>query len=515
MVNQFSNFTGIQENKDTSVRYTLYILSDFQKNITDLQNVKKTPARVILLPLKAAGVNNLFIDSVWYETPSRKYRYAEELFVKIINHSNETYSNIPAKLFINDTLKAVAGFNIAQGSDEIITLSYTNNQTGIQQCRIEITDYPIVYDNTFYFSYSISPEMKVLAVNEKKPNLYISQLLKEDDYIRLYNTASGNINYSEFGKYHTIILNQLTELSSGFIRELIKYMQNGGSVILNPDLNEKPETYHPLFREMGISRFSEPDAQPVKLKYINYQSSIFSDAFAKKQENIDLPEILKHFRMVRAARGKEEVLLAAENNDIILAKYPSGQGDLYVFTASLDTRSGDFVKHPVFVPTIYNIILNSLPSPELFYHIGRNEVIEIDKKTAGDYEVFHITEPKTGFDLIPAQKSNPLKSSIQLIIENNINMAGNYLIKQEKHTIQGVSFNYQRRESVLEFLNKQELNELVQSYELKTWSMFDPQKKLTGTSIQQMSLGKQLWKWLVVLVLIFIGAEIALIRLLK
>lgn len=75
-----------------------YFLTDFQRGITDIQNLKTdTSLWTYFIPLIPNTANNLYIDSCWFETPSRKLNQEEELFVKIVNRSDQDYQNLPLK----------------------------------------------------------------------------------------------------------------------------------------------------------------------------------------------------------------------------------------------------------------------------------------------------------------------------------------------------------------------------------------------------------------------------------
>ena len=127
---------------------TLYILSDFQKNSTNFDAVKPdSSVWTYLFPFQAGKTNNLLIDSCWFETPGRKIGQAEKLYVRIKNLSEQAYQNIPIRLTINDSLKAIANINVAAREESVQELNYTNNSQGIQLCKIELDDYPIVFDN--------------------------------------------------------------------------------------------------------------------------------------------------------------------------------------------------------------------------------------------------------------------------------------------------------------------------------------------------------------------------------
>ncbi|MFH2141060.1 MAG: BatA domain-containing protein, partial [Bacteroidota bacterium] len=159
----------------------MFVLSDFQKVTSDLKNIKSdTIKNFFLIPSFPENTNNLFIDSVWFDSPVHNYNQTENINIKIVNNSKESYQNIPVNLFINDSLKMLGSLNIEGGSDKTLQLNYTNSKKGQINGRIEISDYPITYDNNFYFSYLIADKLNVLIINNNESNRYITALLKND-----------------------------------------------------------------------------------------------------------------------------------------------------------------------------------------------------------------------------------------------------------------------------------------------------------------------------------------------
>lgn len=79
-----------------------YVISDFQKSNFSLSNVTPdTALKVRLIPIQSNSRNNLFIDSCWFETPSRQLNKPEVLTVRVTNVSDVAVENAPIKLFLN------------------------------------------------------------------------------------------------------------------------------------------------------------------------------------------------------------------------------------------------------------------------------------------------------------------------------------------------------------------------------------------------------------------------------
>ena len=79
----------------------------------------------------------------------------------------------------------------------------------------------------------------------------------------------------------------------------------------------------------------------------------------------------------------------------------------------------------------------------------------------------------------------------------------------------GVSFNYDRNESRLDFLSIKEIEKEIKDKQLKNFTLIESGKKHLGLLIKEINQGVKLWKFFVILALIFLLGEVILIRLWK
>jgi len=507
-------------NKKTS--NTVFFLSDFQKTSTDLNTLTNdTTININLIPLASQPTNNLYIDSCWFETPNRSLNQPEKLFVKIVNKSDESYQNIPIKLIINDSIKALASFNIDKNASSVDTLTFTNTQTGLMRSKVEISDYPITYDNLYYFDYAIADSINLLQIvsekNFREAN-YFKSLFATDTYFHCAYQSEDAVRTSEFRGYHVIAIDRMKKLTSGLVQELVNYAANGGSVLVIPGLDCEIATYNQLFNVLKSNYYVKLDTQRTVIKTINYADRIYANVFKNTTENVDLPFIFKHFTLSNITQTNDQVLLTTQNNQAALSVTSYGKGKVYIFTFPFTDAATNFARHALFVPTLYNIALFSVVTPQIQYTIGVDEVLTITPGIANfdpnnsEKNIFHITYEPTNYDFIPQQSPDVSSGSIKLNLQGNVKQAGSYLVKSNGDTISSVAFNYNRKESDLSYYQPSEINEIIARNSLKNFSMVEAKSELITHELKQISRGTQYWKWFVMLTLLFIGAEIAILR---
>ncbi len=493
-----------------------YIISDFQKSISNIEEIKAdTNLSCFFIPVKPSQSNNLYIDSCWFSTPIRQINRPDELKLRIKNTSDEDYENIPVKLILNGQQKALASFSIAAQSETEVPLSFTLSETGLHLGELSITDYPVTYDDKFYFSFSVAKNISVLSINGKEESKPINSLFGSDPYFILDNQNEMSVNYASLSNYSLIIANEIQSISSGLAQELKRFAQAGGSVFIIPSQNSDINSYNELLLTLEAGSIIGKDSSVTKVSSINYQSEIFANVFEKKKENknLDLPVVSKHYIISKNTKTREEILLRLSNGESFLSKYISGNGNAYLLSVSLSDNFSNFSRHAIFVPTLYNIALYSQPNQPLFQTIGKEQSTEFANTNIAGESVYHITGLSNSFEIIPEQKIiGPLTS---IVFGNQLKEAGNYLLKAKTDTLFGLSFNYDRKESVLQYLSTTELENMADKAGSGNFSVVETNNKSLAITLTELNEGIKLWKWFVWLALAFIVSEVLLIRLLK
>jgi len=495
-----------------------FIISDFQKSISDFDKVKDdTTIKAILLPVPANQQSNLYIDSCWFESPVHQLNQPEKLIVRIKNISVNNLENIPVKLFLNNQQKTPSSFSIAPNESKDITLSFVIKETGIQQGRIEITDYPVTYDDKFYFSFDVAKNISVACITSS-PTLLpkekgesanaISSLFGKDSLFILHLQDENKIDYSSLATQQVIILSELKSISSGLAQELNRFVQNGGSIIIFPSTETDISSYQTFLSSLGTNFYLRKDTSNTKIDWVNFESEIFADVFEKKGENLDLPLVHTHYTQSHSNRTSEEILLKLKNGNPFFSKYTFKKGKIYLSAVPLNSEWSNLAKHAIFVPLMYKIAMNSQPSSDLFYTVGKDNSIDVKTKLTGE-NVFKI-KGENNFEIIPENKVIELQPTI--FVHDQIKNAGNYNLFAGNENVSGISFNYDRKESDLSRYSPEELIALYEKSNLGNFSLIDAGNKDISKVLADISHGKKLWKWCILFVLLFLAVETLLLR---
>jgi hypothetical protein len=509
----------LQESNGTS--HSAYLISDFQISTSQIPGIKPdTSVAYYFIPVKAEKVNNVYIDSVWFDSPVQQAGQAVKVKVRIKNSSDESLEKLPVKLTINSIQKGVASFSLSPRGETTVVLPYTNNEQGIQSGLLEITDYPVTWDDKFYFTYIIAPAIPVLCINGDKENSYLNTLFRNDTMFRFTNASEKQLDYSSFPQYPLIILNGIDEFSSGLIQEITRFIRQGGDVAIFPSEEIDPGNYKEFLTSMNLPFYSALDTSRQRISEVNTESQLFSDVFEKDNsgkvrlpDNADLPMVFRSYPLNRYSRSGQEDLMTLQNGQPFLDLVKVDKGKVYMFASPLDDKFTNFPRHAMFVPTLYRIALLSQPFIPLYFNIDADNAIPVTADSLKRKEVYKIHKVGSTYEIIPEMKVTGQEA--MMYPHNQIKEAGHYYVTADHSTLEGLAFNYNRIESDLRCLTPDELETGLKSAGIKYFAVFQGKKTPLTQQIHDLNQGTPLWKWFILLTLLFIAGEILLVRLIK
>ncbi|MFW5793648.1 MAG: BatA domain-containing protein [Bacteroidota bacterium] len=491
---------------------TAYIISDFQKNISDFENISTADSiRSLLVPLQSNFVENLYIDSVWTDSPLRLYNQQVELIVRIQNTSESAFENQAIRLFINNAQRGVANFDIDAESGVNVRLPFTVNSRDYITGHVEITDYPITFDDTFYFNFKVTSDINILCLNREKPNKFINALFRNDTLFNLRQMQVSAVDYSAFTNQGLIILNGVDEISSGLSAELSRFVKGGGNLIVFPSENIDYDSFSGFSSFLNISQYSGIDTSQTKVTSINEQHFVYKNVFDKIPENIDLPVADKHYIITKYRDSNADNLMLFQNGDPFLSSYPVENGLVFLSAVGLNDSFSNFQRHSIFVPTLYNIALQSDRGLPLYHIIGHEKPIIIRQQSVSADEILKIQGEN--FEVIP--QSRIVNNTRNLYTYGQIPEAGNFSLNIQEKLLDYLSFNYDRRESQTFFLSLADIKKSISDNQLDNFSVVDISDISIDRYVTQMQSGKQLWALFLILALFFLLTEVLLLRFLK
>ena len=486
-----------------------YLISDFQKSISNLADWKDSLLAVNLIPVQSDFQKNVSIDSVWFETPVPILNQNNKLLVRLVNHGDTEAEGIKISFDMDGQEKPVGVKSIPANSEVTDSINVALMSSGIKKAKVTILDYPIQFDDEYYITFEIPENIKILSLNENSTNPYLRALFNGISYFTLEDQFVNQVQYQKFNEYQLIILNDLAQISSGMGSELGKYIRNGGKVLVFPGQNADLNSFNAFTSANNAGQYQTKNESVNEVSSVNTNEFIFSDVFELNKSNLKLPVVQFYYSMGNAATA--EPILTFRNGVSFINKYKLESGQLYLCASPLNEEKNNLVKNAeIFVPMLYKMAIARNFPDKISYKIGQDKVIELENNNQPTAETIFKIKGETEF--IPGQKN--LGRKILLDVGNQIAKAGYYEAILDDKVVKNLAFNLNRKESDLTINTPSELNDMTKSNPVFNIIDKEAQNGLTKT-INQRDAGIPLWRYFIVAALLFLLFEILLIRFMK
>jgi len=492
--------------QQTGSEKSVFLISDFQTNMLPRVEMNADPSiSYRLVKLETAPQPNISIDSAWFVSPVHRSGESEKLVVRLRNNSDRKAENVPVKVMVDQQQKAIGSLMIPARSARQDTLSFSGLPAGWKRGSVSITDYPVTFDDRLFFSFYVRPSMPLLVINSGEQNPYVNAVYAAEPFFKVDNINLGSINYSSLSSYPLIILNGTGSVSEGVSQQLKMYVQNGGSLMVFPSATEDLSALKMLTQTLGTDMPEGIGTQPLKVNYVNYQHPLFRGVFEKIPGNADLPVAFKYVLYRRSGRATGSALLELPGRRPFLSQYTVGNGYVYLSAVALTEEAANLVRHSFFVPLMYQSAFLSLRDKALSSTVGKDSYIEINKITLPANQILKLRKEKV--EVIPDVRQTT--GGTRLFIADQIREAGQYDLLKGDSLIAVSSFNDDREESDLTYASEKDL---LQQFRGKKAEVFSPGDAPLKNTVKAVNYGVQLWKLCLILALIFLAAEILLLK---
>ncbi len=497
-----------EENPDQSA--LIFMLSDFQKNVFSLDQLEPDSTMdYFFLPYQNEERGNVYIDSVWINSPVRLIQQPLTITARIFNESDVPLENQPLRLYVSDVQRAIASYDINANSFTDVELTYTLNSEPTQNLQLEITDFPVTFDDKFYLSFQLSKNIPVLIINQDAPNRFINTLLNTDSLFEVKNTQISTIDYASLSRQNLIILNEITNLPEALAGALNEYVTQGGNLLIFPAANMERSGMNRFLSSINIANYGQLDTIETKVSSINEMHDVYQDVFDEIPENINLPEVEKYYVLEQQTRSRQEYLLQLQNGNLFFTSTRAEKGNVFLSAVPASEEFSNFQRHAIFVPTIYNIALYSNEFYPLWNNLSEDESVLIRNYDPQSDEVLTLTGPDV--EVIPEMRS--VNNNIRLFFYDQLTTAGHYQLMSGQEQLRTLSFNYDRRESRLSGYSPEELEQELNISNTSNFHLFDSGSSLSvNKQMEHIKSARQLWKIFLIIALLFLFAEVLLLR---
>ncbi len=492
---------------------TAYLLSDFQRSTAALEPDTALPLN--LVPLSAAEQRNLSLDSAWFEEPVQVEGQRATLYVRISNHGSIDAPRTALRVLVQEgssqQVRALGEVDLPAGGSVTDTLSLELSGQGWQLGQVQLTDYPVTFDDTYYISFPMASDIPVLVLGGPQGNPYLNRLFGNNPIFRPDNRPADNVDYASLGGYRLIVLDGLERISSGLSAELHNYMLQGGALLVFPGENADLASYNTLLERAGTA-LGERVNRTREVASLNTQSPLFREVFRSVPQNLALPTATISYRIGGGPMSREDNLMRFKDGESFLGRYALGEGALYLCASPLTRQASDFpVQAGLFVPFVFRLAVLGGGNRPLAYRLGREDWIELEPgvlRSLDDQDRQPVVRLDDRLEFLPRIQRSGDRVRIQ--VSEQAREAGHYeIVLPDGEPAGFFALNYDRRESRMEFLSRQELE---QRFEGPGVRVLSAETNRLAADVGRLSGGRRLWQACLILALLFLGVEGLLLR---
>ncbi len=487
-----------------------FLFTDLQRTVTDVENWSNdTMVPTVIVPIPSSEVANLSIDSVWFASPVRRSGQNELMHVRVRNHGEQELVNIPLRLTINGRQRAVATFGVEGGGTVDTTLRFITEQAGYHWGEVALNDHPVVFDDRMHIAYNVIDRLRVLLVSggEAGTDRLIGSVFSGDSTHTYEQQAYRAIDLSALERHDLVILNALPEIPSGLQGALDAFVDGGGSLAVFPPSQGDPSRYAPLFGQYNIAAPTRMDTSTMRVERIDLEQPFYRDIFQTMPRNVDLPVVRERWN-VRPPPGSN-VLLRTQDGGAYLAQVDHGKGAVYAWATPLTESAGTLTRHALFATSLLRMAELSRPMGALYHTIGEGSVFPVEGVEINGDAPPRLRGPG-GNELIPEIRRQ--LSGIGLVLHDQDLPEGPYALVQENDTLAILALNFPRRESDLTAYTPAELGQELLQRGLTSFSVLETGTEDLSLRLSELDQGRKLWKWFILLALIFLALEVLLLR---
>ena len=436
---------------------------------------------------EAEQKNNIAIDSVYIQQTMDNFY---EIGVKL-SANGVDFKDIPIALYNKNKLVAKTLLSFETNTK---TINFTIPKEDFHG-YVSITDKGLAYDNTYYFSISKPSKTNVISIGDTDKSNFLTRIYTSDEF-NYTNYPLANLDYNLLEKQDAIVLNEIKDIPQALQTTLKSFVTKGGNLVIIPAHENNVTALNSFVANFGALQFKTVTTGEKKVTKINFNHPLFSTVFEKKIDNFQYPTTKTSFGL----NSTTPSVLTYDDQSAFLTSLPNDLSSVYVFAAPINKDNSNFQNSPLIVPTFYNMAQSSQKSGVNAITIGESEPFVVDAVLSKD-EI--LTVKNTIESFIPVQQL--LNTKVKMTFRDNPTEAGNFGIFNGVNLTQNISFNYNRTESNLALANPKAAANFVAIDDIET----------VFNTIQTDRTDTQIWKWFVILALLFLALELLIQKFVK
>jgi hypothetical protein len=493
----------LQQNVSKTATNVFWI-SDFQQSTFGDPGtllVADTTQRLHLVPVTLLPQANIFSDTAWLENPFVVGGEKNTLHVRLRNDGKKPVDQLLIKLTTNNVQAATSMVSIPAGGTTQTSFDLATGLSRFSRAVIGFNDYPVTFDNELYLSLNFSDKIRVVEVKAATERTVVEKVYGNKAVFEFKSHLFTNVPYSELQEADLVVLNGVDRIDFALLQALQNHRSLGKTLLVIPGGNPEIKNYQQLTGLTGLKKAE--DREKTELKTPDFKNPFFENIVEERSDRLAMPQALRVLDM----GSDRSALLKLKSEQAFLSRL--GNGSSYLLASPLTGEYTDFAGNFLFLPVMYRIAASGKKLEHKPYYLLTENFLTIRADSlVGEQPVRLIGRQ----EIIPSQR----RTGSRLVLEfPRFSMdAGFYFAVQRSDTLALLAFNQSKQESLLTQYTAQEVKEKLGNHRHIT--LFESNSSETfSNEIKARYLGTPLWKYALVLALLFLLAEVLLIRFLK
>lgn len=491
-----------------------FLVSDFQRSaFPDLEQQLSSDTAMMwtLVPVQSGVKSNVYIDSAAFENPYLIRGEQSRLSVWIRNTGDAVAGHVNIRLTLNGInekprLSAASTVSIPAKASEIVYFD-VKAEDHPMELTLSLQDFPVTYDNEFHLTYMPLRRLKVVHITAGEELPYIGEVFGNGELFDYVRFTAGRIGYDRLEQADVVIADGLTSADPA----LMAFAAANPRVVwllIPPAWQGRPQQLAGLVGLSGMNwqpvsvatRKGEP-LVPEPLAAPDERDPFFQEVFENGQRQ-GVPLRMPAAMPVYGWGEDRTAILRFRDGTPFLSRVRNK----FLMACPLAPAFTDLGSHALFVPLMYRLAAAARQSEHRLYYGPKDRLITLEADTVRSELPVRLTGPR---EAVATQRQAGGK--IRLDLAGLDLVPGVYTAIQGNDTLAWLAFNPSSEESWMETHSMEELREWEKRHSNIT--IFDPTDlQAFRDEIKERYLGTPLWKFAAWLAVLFLLAEVLLLR---
>ena len=496
-------------------------VTDLQKSSHDLSALTEpdTAVKWHVVPVEANEVPNVWIDSVWFDTPLALKDKPAALHVRIQHDALEGVDGLPLTLSVDGVTEAMGSFNLIPGLATDTVLRFTHGEVGSHRLQVALEDAPVRFDDVHHVGYDVQAHLNVFHWTDantpfRQASQWVDQAFESARPLVQLERGTSLPSPQTLAGFDLLVADGLAQASAGALSLVTQFVEGGGSVLVVPD--SAGIGVGPMCAALGLTRPAGWNAESGRVGEVSWTHPFYRGVFRSVPSKVDWPSYDRVLN--RTPSSREEVLIEAANGAsyLNLIRGAQGRGDVYLLGTCLET--GNLVRHGLFVPTLLRMAESSRLVEARQFLLGRDQamtlalapedMIEVDAESSWSME--RVDNVARSVSLVPEVRKTT--EGLRLGWGDGLKEPGVYEVKRNGVVVATFGMNPRKAESELTSWLAEEWTTTLTDLgwrDIPVWSQ--PATQL-GRLVEQHIAGERLAWYFFLAALIALAFETLLLR---